>query len=85
LELLAVRAVFNRLFSAFSVRLRFWLGKRWFCGEVASFREVFDVRIYRRAVVVAFAEGLESLRVSNRLIAGSIVAEGVFVRRTLVC
>ena len=59
------------------------LEKRWFCGEVASFREVFDVRVYRRAVAVALAEVLKSLRVSNRLIAGSIVAEGGFVRRTL--
>jgi len=31
-----------------------------------------------------FAEVLGSLRISNRLIAGSIVAEGDFVRRTLV-
>ena len=61
------------------------LEKRWFCGEFARFREVFDVRIYRRVVAVAFAEVLESLRVSNRLIVGSIVAEGVFVRQTLVC
>ena len=43
LEFLAVRAVYNRLFGAFPVRLRFWLvhrelvEKRWFCGEVASF------------------------------------------------
>jgi len=61
------------------------LEKQWFCGEVASFCEGFDVRIYRRAVVVAFVEVLGSVRVSNRLIAGSIVAGGGFVRRTLVC
>ena len=56
------------------------LEKRWFCGEVVSFCEGFDVRIYRRAVAVACAEVLGSLRVSNQLIAGSIVAEGDFVQ-----
>jgi len=33
LEFLAVRAVFNRLFGAFSVRLRFWLVNRELAGE----------------------------------------------------
>jgi len=85
LEFLVVRAVFNRLFGAFSVRLRFWLVHRELRGEVAGFCEGFDVRIYRRAVGVAFAEVLGSLRISNWLIAGSIVAGGGFVHRTLVC
>ena len=33
LEFLAVRAVFNRLFGAFPVRLRFWLVNRELVGE----------------------------------------------------
>ena len=63
--------------------------------SAVRFCEGFDIRIYQRAVVVVFAKAssyrpsvyktLGSLRTSNRLFVGSIVAEGDFVRRTLVC
>jgi len=44
-------------------------------AEIASFCGGFGIRIYRRAVVVAFLEVLWSLRGFDRLIVGSIVSQ----------